>query len=123
MKVTIDRERGDSEGVALQVIAADEEEYPYRQFKIDVWSERNSGKYQMRLDGLCYLRLWEADALGPLLERLADLHEFDAAQEALQFPQPEAVRPIDEMIFIDFFDSARAADLRELGPLAESETS
>jgi hypothetical protein len=124
MEVTIDRKpHGPEEGVALRVTTTDQDKYPDRQFKIDVWSEKNSGNYQMRLDGLGYLQLWEADALKPLLERLADLHGFDPAQEALRIREALGQTPMGEFTFIHFFDSARAAVLRELGPLAESGTS
>ena len=134
MKVTIDRKpHGPEEGVALRVVTTDKDKYPDRQFEIDVWSERNSGKYHMRLDGLGYLQLWEADALNPLLKSLADLHEFDAAREALETLQTEdmfkaaaegqAPSPIDEMAFIGFFDFARDAVLTEFDPLTESGTS
>src|SRR5262249_20739318 len=90
MEITIDRKpHGSNMGVALTVIATYTDKYPHRQFKIDVRSEKNSGNYQMRLDGLGYLQSWDADALKPLLQRLADTNEFDAAQEALDVLKTE----------------------------------
>jgi hypothetical protein len=63
MQVTIDREpRGLEEGIALNVIARQDEE-DIHQFKIDVWSDRRSGVYKMRLDGFGYLKYLELESL------------------------------------------------------------
>jgi hypothetical protein len=90
MKVVIDRKRrGPEEGVALTVYAQEPSERAARwQFKIDVWSEKNSGQFQMRLEGFNFLRLWKDDLLPRLLMSLAAL---DASEVLETFKQMQEV--------------------------------
>ena len=91
MKIVIDRKRRGPEGVALTVYAQEPSERAARgQFKIDVWSEKNSGQFQMRLEGFNYLRLWKDDSLPGLLMSLTALgtsevlETFKQMQEVIQ---------------------------------------
>jgi hypothetical protein len=70
MKVTIVRKDVGPKNLVLRVIMTDENKYPGKQFKIDVWSDPDK-TYWMRLEGFgCRLHLWQARTLGTLLKRL-----------------------------------------------------
>lgn len=67
MRLEINRTKRDpKEGIALNVSANDHDEDGHWQFKIDIWSIQGRGQYLMRLDGFCYLRLWQADRIQEL---------------------------------------------------------
>jgi len=91
------------------------------------------------LDGFGCVSLWEDVALGPLLINLANLNSEKILKIAKKWretmrrsvadfqertkgivPVPEEVSDLD---VVEFFEAARAAVLKELGPLAESGTS
>jgi hypothetical protein len=135
MKVTIDRKpRDESEGVCLTVYAnSEKEENHHHQFKIDVWSIKNSGLSYLRLDGFGCVSLWEDVALAPLLTNLANLNSQKVLKIAKKWREtmrrsvadfqertkgtvavPDEVSDLD---VVEFFEAARAVVLKELGPL------
>jgi hypothetical protein len=134
MKISIERSRrGPTEGVALCVRAFD---HP-RQFKIDVWSELDSGEYHMRLDGFGYLRIWQSATLQALLARLAAVDVADVVRQALEMHRIiaeafvrwkegnptgliEAPPAPAELEIAEFFQTCRQRVLVELAPLGAS---
>ena len=136
MKIVIDRKRRGPEVVALTVYAQEPSERAARwQFKIDVWSEKNSGQFQMRLEGFNYLRLWKDDSLPGLLMSLTALgtsevlETFKQMQEVIQ----EAITQLrkegqtlpdmpetPELVVVEYFEAAKSTVLKELAPLASS---
>jgi hypothetical protein len=136
MKVTIDREpRSEKEGIALNVIARRDDDDIY-QFKIDVWSEKRSGLYRMRLDGFNYLRNIEASSLQEVFLYLARLDPKVLEAESALFHEKirEAIRnapsDFDRSSFIlpdisaaavsEYFAAAKGAMLRELAHLIQT---
>jgi hypothetical protein len=135
MKIEIEREpRGPQEGVAFCVRVFD---HP-KQFKIDTWSQKRTGIYSMRLDGFGYLKLWQADNLPELLQRLLSVEASDVTRTALQQHRimqealerlaeadhpdkperlPQLAPEPSELEVFEFFEAARQATLDELVPL------
>ena len=136
MQITIDREpRGAKEGLALSVVARQSAEDIY-QFKIDVWSEKGSGLYQLRLDGFGYVRYIEASSPQEVFLFLAGLDPATVEAEARQYHEKirqalkDASPQFDssgftlpdpsELAVGEYFKAAKNAMLKELGPLIES---
>src|SRR5262249_3904635 len=85
MQITIDREpRGAKKGLALSVVARQNAQDIY-QFKIDVWSEKGSGLYQLRLDGFGYVRYIEASSPQEVFLFLAELDPATVEAETRQY--------------------------------------
>ena len=141
MKITIDRKpRNESEDVSLTVYANSEKEVNrHHQFKIDVWSIKNSGLSYLRLDGFGCVSLWEDVAVAPLLMNLANLNSEKILKIAEKWREtmrrsvadfqertkgtvavPDEVSDLD---VVEFFEAARAVVLKELVPLAASGSS
>jgi hypothetical protein len=128
MKITIDREaRNEKEGIALTVYVngQGEGEEKYWQFKIDVWSKKDTGIYRMRLDGFHYLKNIPYDTLPALLEDLASidsrnvLAEGKVIEEEFRKLIPER-KEIPDSTILKFFEMARDVVLNELAPLVGS---
>ena len=136
MQITIDREQREAkEGIALCVIAQQNEEDIY-QFKIDVWSEKGSGLYRLRLDGFNFLRNIEASSPQEVFLILAGLDPAPIEQESAQLYQKirqalkDASPQLDSSAFTlpdpselavgEYFKAAQKAMLLELAPLMQT---
>jgi len=136
MQITIDREpRGAKEGIALSVVARQNAKDIY-QFKIDVWSEKGSGIYRVRLDGFGYLKSIEASSPQEVFLILSGLSSALVEAEVAQYhkrirlaladapPQMDfgafTLPDPSELAVGEYFKAAKDAMLKELGPLMES---
>jgi hypothetical protein len=136
MHITIDREpRGAKEGIALNVVARQNEDDIY-QFKIDVWSEKGSGLYRLRLDGFNFLRYIEASSPQEVFLFLHNIDSADVEAKATLFYQkirqslkdaPSGLFPAtfalpdpSELAVAEYFRAAQAAMLKELAPLMQT---
>src|SRR5260370_40346002 len=73
MKTKMNRtRRGLNEGVDIADYCR-QEEPDHEQFKIDIWSEKGTGEYRMRIDGFRFLRLWRAESLQEIFAQLFTL--------------------------------------------------
>jgi hypothetical protein len=128
MKTLIDREpRGPKEGVALNVrVTSGPPEH--WQVKIDVWSEKGTGQYRMRLDGFAVIRLYEAASVQELFMQLASLDVAGLVAQSMvmqekikqawaEAPEPVEIAAAGEMTIAEYFEAARKAMLKELQPL------
>jgi hypothetical protein len=135
MQITLHREpRSAKEGIALNVITRRDDDDIY-QFKIDVWSEKGSGLYRLRLDGFNYLRNIEATSLQEIFLMLARLDPKAVEKESASFHEKirEVIRnapsdfdrssfilpDISELAVGDYFAVAKGAMLRELAPMIQ----
>jgi hypothetical protein len=135
MHITIDREpRGEKEGMALCVIARQNASDIY-QFKIDVWTEKRSGLYRLRLDGFNFVRFHEAETAQEIFLILTVMDATAVEQEAArlyaqirqalkdappQFAGSTALPDMSELAVGEYFEAARAAMLKELTPLMQT---
>jgi hypothetical protein len=123
MKIEIDREpRSSKEGTSFNVRVTDQGPDYHWQFKIDVWSDKSTGVYRLRLDGFNYLRVIKSDALSPLMHALSVIDSRTVLAEAKTieagFRQliPER-KEIPDSTIIKFFEVARDVVLNEFVPL------
>jgi hypothetical protein len=123
MKIEIDREpRSSKEGTSFNVRVIDQGPDFHWQFKIDVWSDKGTGVYRLRLDGFNYLRNITSDALSPLMHALSIIDSRTVLAEAKTveagFRQliPER-KEIPDATIIKFFEVARDIVLNEFVPL------
>jgi hypothetical protein len=120
MKVTIDREPREGEGLALTIFVRGED---HRQFKIDIWSKKDSGEYSIRLDGFGFVRIAITPNLREIIGVLTLLNTKKVVQDMLAIQKlimesvPEA-QVTDELTLAEFVETARLAAVNELLPLA-----
>src|SRR5258708_36748460 len=87
MKIEIDRTpRGPIEGVAIAVYCR-QEKPGYGQFKIDIWSEKGTGEYRMRIDGFGFLRSWKVGSLQEIFVHLLILDSKTVLDSRLVMPE------------------------------------
>jgi hypothetical protein len=132
MHLTIDREpRSPREGVALNFVARQDAQDIY-QFKIDVWSEKGSGIYRLRLDGFNFVHNLQANSPQEIVLILARLDPVLVEAEAASIqtkirlalskddPSARAFPDISELAVGEYFRAAQDAMLKELTPLLQS---